>query len=150
MTYEQARASIGERFTGASVEAGPPLVVTLPADQWQPFAQFAKESLGCTFFNFLTAVDWKEQGLEVLARLDNLDSNVSVTMKSRLGAGVSECASLVPVFRGADWMERECYDMFGIRFAGHPDLRRILLADDWEGHPLLKSYAVDTPHPPYR
>ena len=71
-------------------------------------------------------------------------------MKTQLGAGVSACPSLVPVYRGANWMERECFDMFGIRFDGHPDLRRILLADDWVGHPLLKSYAVDTPYPPYR
>jgi len=56
----------------------------------------------------------------------------------------------VPVYRGANWMERECFDMFGVQFVGHPDPRRILLADDWQGHPLLKSYAVDTPHPPYR
>ena len=60
------------------------------------------------------------------------------------------CASLVPLFRGANWMERECFDMFGVQFVNHPDPRRILLGDDWEGHPLLKSYAVDTPHPPYR
>ena len=150
MTYEEATRSIAERFGGAQIEAGPPLVVTVPPDQWAALAQFAKETLGCRFFSFLTAVDWKEQGLELVARVDNLDDRVSVTLKARLGPGVSECLSLTPLYRGADWMERECYDMFGIRFDGHPGLRRILLSDDWEGHPLLKSYAVDTPHPPYR
>jgi len=75
---------------------------------------------------------------------------VSVLMKTRLGAGVTACQSLVPVYRGANWMERECFDMFGIVFEGHPDLRRILLPDDWVGFPLLKSYDVDTPYPPYR
>ena len=150
MTYEQAMSSIAERFSGAQIEAGTPLVVTLPADQWREFAQFAKDTLGCRFFNFLTAVDWKDLGLDVVARLDHIDAGVAVLMKTRLAPGTTECASLVPVFRGADWMERECFDMFGIRFGGHPDLRRILLTDDWQGHPLLKSYAVDTPHPPYR
>ena len=141
---------IGEHFGGAQVEGTAPLVVTVPVDQWLPFAQFAKDTLRCRLFAFSTAVDWKEQGLEVVARVDNLDDNLSVMMKTRLGPGVSECPSLAAVYRGANWMERECYDMFGIRFDGHPDLRRILLSDDWVGHPLLKSYAVDTPHPPYR
>ena len=150
MTYDEARALIGQRFATAQVAEGTPLVVTVPVDQWAPFARFAKDVLNCRFFSFSTAVDWKEQGLEVVAKVDNLDDRVSVTMKTRLGPGVSACPSLVPVYRGADWMERECYDMFGIRFDGHPDLRRILLGDDWVGHPLLKSYAVDTPHPPYR
>jgi NADH-quinone oxidoreductase subunit C len=150
MTYEQARTSIAEWFGQAQVGTGTPLSVALPADQWLGFARFAKESLGCAFFSFLTAVDWKDQGLEVVARVENLDAGVAMMMRTRLGAGVSSCASLVPVYRGADWMERECYDMFGIRFEGHPSLRRILLSDDWVGHPLLKSYAVDTPHPPYR
>jgi NADH:ubiquinone oxidoreductase subunit C len=86
----------------------------------------------------------------VVARLENLDVGLALMLKTRLGAGQTSCASLQPLYAGAEWMERECYDMFGIRFEGHPDLRRILLPQDWEGHPLLKSYAVDTPHPPYR
>jgi NADH-quinone oxidoreductase subunit C len=150
MTGEQAQALIGERFGEVTIALGPPLAVTVPVDRWTELAQFAKEALGCRFFSFLSAVDWKEQGLEVVAKVDNLDDGLSLLLKTRLGPGVSACSSVTPIYRGANWMERECYDMFGIRFDGHPDLRRILLADDWEGHPLLKSYAVDTPHPPYR
>ena len=138
---------IGERFSGAQVEGD---VVTLPADHWLPFAQFAKTTLRCAFFSFLSAVDWKEQGLEVLARLDNLEACVAVTMRTRLQPGATRCPTLTGVFRGADWMERECFDMFGVVFEGHPDLRRILLGQDWEGHPLRKDYAVDTPQAPYR
>ena len=150
MTVDQARTLIAERFSGAQTAGDSPMVVTVPADVWAPFARFAKETLGCGFFSFLSAVDWKEEGLEVVAKVHNVDDKLSLLLKTRLGPGVSACASLIGVYRGADWMERECYDMFGIHFEGHPDLRRILLGDDWEGHPLLKSYAVDTPHPPYR
>jgi NADH-quinone oxidoreductase subunit C len=150
VTLDQARALVGERFPSAQVGPGTPLVATVPVEQWVDLAAFAKDTLRCRFFAFLTAVDWKEQGLEVLVKVDNLDDHVSLMMKTRLGPGVSDCPSLTGVYRGANWMERECYDMFGIRFSGHPDLRRMLLADDWVGHPLLKSYAVDTPHPPYR
>jgi NADH-quinone oxidoreductase subunit C len=150
MTADDARARIGERVAGAQIEGEAPLVVVVPVDAWVSLAEFANAALGCRFFAFLTAVDWKDQGLEVVCKVDNLDDNTSLLMKTRLGPGVSECPSLTPVYAGANWMERECYDMFGIRFDGHPDLRRILLGDDWVGHPLLKSYAVDTPYPPYR
>ena len=149
MNAEQARASLASTF-GVEIAAGVPLVVTVAPDQWDALARYAKDTVGCRFFNFLTAVDWKEQGLEVVARVDNLDDNVALMLKTKLGPGVTRCASLTPVYRGANWMERECFDMFGIHFDGHPDLRRILLEDGWEGHPLLKSYAGDTPHPPYR
>jgi NADH-quinone oxidoreductase subunit C len=149
MNAEQARASLASIF-GVEVAAGVPMVVTVAPERWEELARYAKDTVGCRFFNFLTAVDWKEQGLEVVARVDNLDENVGLMLKTKLGPGVTTCASLTPVYRGADWMERECFDMFGIRFDHHPDLRRILLDDSWEGHPLLKSYAVDTPHPPYR
>ena len=150
MTPEQATTLIGERFGTAQVEAGPPLVVNLPVDAWLPFAEFAKNELRCRYFSFLTAVDWKDEGLEVVVKIDNVDDNLSMLMKTRLGPGVSVCPSLTPLYRGANWMEREAYEMFGIQFEGHPDLRHLLLTDDWEGYPLLKSYAVDTPHPPYR
>jgi NADH-quinone oxidoreductase subunit C len=150
VTVDEVRARISQ-FEGVTADAGTtPIGVAVPVDRLVEFARFAKTELGCTFFSFSSAVDWKDEGLEVIAWVENPDARVSVLMKTRLGPGVTTCPSLVPVYRGAGWMERETFDMFGIRFEGHPDLRRILLADDWEGHPLLKSYAVDTPHPPYR
>ena len=160
MTPERARellagisgVTVGDGPTSAEATAGKraPVVAHVPADQWRLVAQFAKDTLGCAFFCFSTAIDWKADGLEVIAWLDDLGTGLSVQLRTRLGPGNTVCPSLVPVYAGANWMEREIYDMFGVRFDGHPDLRRILLADDWEGHPLLKSYAVDTPHPPYR
>jgi NADH-quinone oxidoreductase subunit C len=150
VTSEQASTRIVERFGTAQIEGETPLVVTLPVEQWLAFAQFAKDELRCRFFSFLTAVDWKDLGLEVVVKIDNVDDNLSLLVKTRLGPGVSACPSLTPLYRGANWMEREAFEMFGIQFEGHPDLRRLLLTDDWEGYPLLKSYAVDTPHPPYR
>jgi NADH-quinone oxidoreductase subunit C len=125
------------------------MIVNLPREHWAAFAAFAQTTLGCGFFSFLTVVDWKAEGLQVVARVENLDVPFPITMKTSLTDGAT-CPSLVATYRGADWMEREAFDMFGVVFEGHPDLRRILLPDDWNGHPLLKSYAVDTPYPPYR
>ena len=150
LTPEQARGLVQERFGVTASGEGSLLVVEAPADRWLELGGFARETLGCVYFAFMTAVDWKEQGLEVVARVENLDANFAVFMKTKLGAGEVRCPSLTGLWRGADWMERECYDMFGIVFEGHPDLRRILLSEDWEGYPLRKDYAVDTPFTPYR
>ena len=150
MTSERARELLSQ-INGVTVADGDsPLTVHVPTEQFASVAAFVKETVGCGFFVFETAIDLKADGLEVVAYVDNLENKVSVILRTKLGAGNSTCPSLASVYRGADWMERECFDMFGVRFEGHPDLRRILLADDWEGHPLLKSYAVDTPFPPYR
>lgn len=146
----QASALVRDGLGVEPVVDGGALDVTVPPERWADAGRLAKESLGCRYFNWLTAVDWKEQGLEVLCRVENLDAGVAVTLRTRLGPGATACPTLTGVWRGADWMERECYDMFGVRFEGHPDLRRILLAEDWEGHPLRKDYAVDTPQAPYR
>ncbi|MBI3635644.1 MAG: NADH-quinone oxidoreductase subunit C [Candidatus Rokubacteria bacterium] len=141
--------SVAQLVVQPIVEGGL-VTVAVPVDRWAELARFAKESLGCLYFNWLSAVDGKEQGLEVLCRVENLGAGVAVLARTRLAPGETRCASLVPLYRGANWMERECYDMFGVVFDGHPDLRRILTGDDWEGHPLRKDYAVDTPHAPYR
>jgi NADH-quinone oxidoreductase subunit C len=147
-----AGVTVGDGPTSAEATAGKssPVVAHVTVEQFQSVARFAKDTLGCAFFSFSTAIDWKADGLEVIAWMDDLGTGLSVQLRTKLGPGHTVCPSLVPVYAGANWMEREIYDMFGVRFEGHPDLRRILLADDWEGHPLLKSYAVDTPYPPYR
>jgi NADH-quinone oxidoreductase subunit C len=126
------------------------VTVRVPREEWQPVARVVRDDLGCRFFNWLTAVDWKDKGLEVLCRLENLDEGLVILLRSQLPPGETRCPTLTALYRGADWMERECYDLLGVSFEGHPDLRRILLGDDWEGHPLRKDYPVDMPYTPYR
>ena len=150
MIPTEAAAGVRERFGVEPTLDGGVLTVVLPVDRWEDFARFAKAELGCLYFNWLSATDWKEQGLEVLCRLENLDAGLAVMMRSRLGPGQTHCPTLTGLYRGADWMERECFDLLGVIFDGHPDLRRILLGQDWEGHPLRKDYAHDMPHAPYR
>jgi NADH-quinone oxidoreductase subunit C len=149
MTPADARALIQDRF-GLDAVADAELTVTVPRERWQDVGRFVRNDLGCRYFNWLSAVDWKDQGLEVVCRVENLEAALVVIMRTRLAAGQTACPTLTNLYRGADWMERECYDMFGVVFEGHPDLRRILLADDWVGYPLRKDYAVDTAFAPYR
>lgn len=150
MTPTEVVAVVRERFGVEPILDGRVVTVALPTARWREFGGFAKTALGCLYFNWLSAIDWKEQGLEVLCRVENLDAGLAVLMRSRLTPGSPQCPTLTGLYRGADWMERECYDLLGVVFDGHPDLRRILLGDDWEGHPLRKDYAVDMPHAPYR
>ena len=150
MTPAAAAARLQERFGVEAIVEGQTVTVVLPRERWQEAGAVARDDLGCVFFNWLSAVDWKEAGLEVVCRVDDLETSLGLMLRTRLGPGETRCPTLTGVWRGADWMERECYDMFGVVFEGHPDHRRILLADDWEGHPLRKDYAVDTPHSPYR
>jgi NADH-quinone oxidoreductase subunit C len=150
VTSADAIARIKDAFGVEAVSGASGVDVPVDRERWHDAAVFARRDLGCLYFNWLTAVDWKEQGLEVLCRVENLPAHVALTLRTRLPAGETHCASVTDVWRGADWMERECYDMLGVVFDGHPDLRRILLPQDWEGFPLRKDYAVDTPHAPYR
>jgi NADH-quinone oxidoreductase subunit C len=102
--------------------------------------------VGMDFLTDLTAVDMlrlrTSPRFDAVAQLYSLRNRVRLRIKAGVNDG-ERVPSLVPLWNGANWMEREAYDMFGIVFEGHPNLRRILLADDWdEGHPLRKDYPV--------
>ncbi|HEX6042294.1 NADH-quinone oxidoreductase subunit C [Longimicrobium sp.] len=150
MTAPQAVEVIREQCgVEPTLEAGV-VTVRVPASRWQAVARTLRDEVGCRYFNWLSAVDWKDKGLEVVCRLEDLEHGLVVMLRCELPPGQAHCPTLSGLFRGADWMERECYDLLGVTFDGHPDLRRILLSEDWEGHPLRKDYAVDMPFTPYR
>lgn len=99
-------------------------------------------ALACEYFGFLSAIDWMEEGFEVLVVLTSLRYGPTVCVKVRLPAEDPHMPTLTGVFRGADWHERETAEMFGIRFDGHPNLVKLYLPEDFEGHPLRKSFAL--------
>ncbi len=102
------------------------------------FASWLKDE-GFVYFSFMTAVDWKTH-LELVYLLVEPDSNTKAFIKTSLERKKPLVDSLVSIWRGANWPEREVYDLFGVEFKGHPNLRRLLLPEDWKGHPLLKDY----------
>lgn len=92
----------------------------------------------------LTAVDRypEEPRFEVVYHLHSLARNARLRLKCRVSGIEPEIDSITGIWRGANWFEREIFDLFGIRFRNHPDLRRIMLPDDYEGHPLRKDFPV--------
>lgn len=93
------------------------------------------------FLAFITAVDYPDRGvIETVYCLRSLKTHDTLVLKVELPAGNAEIASVAVIWPAAEWHEREVFDLFGVMFIGHPDLRRILLPEDWEGHPLLKNY----------
>ena len=99
-------------------------------------------------YNFLTdatCVDRfpAEPRFELNYHLVSIPRREKVRLRVWLGGNDPVVDSLVPVWPGANWLEREMFDLFGIRFSGHPDLRRILLPEDWEGYPLRRDYPVE-------
>jgi NADH-quinone oxidoreductase subunit C len=99
-------------------------------------------------FNFLadvTCVDWfpSEPRFEVVYHLLSIPKKERVRLKVRLDGGSPALDSVTQVWPGANYFEREVYDLFGVRFAGHPYLRRLLMPEDWEGYPLRKDYPVE-------
>jgi NADH-quinone oxidoreductase subunit C len=106
---------------------------------------FLKYELKFVRLSTVTAVDRypSEPRFEVVYHLHSIERNQRLRLKSRLAGDQPEIDSVTSVWRSAGWYEREVFDLFGIRFSGHPDLRRILLPDGWVGHPLRKDYPTE-------
>jgi NADH-quinone oxidoreductase subunit C len=102
-------------------------------------------SLGFSFLSDITTVDQfpLEPRFEINYHLVSLERKDRIRLKVKLAGNDPVVHSVIPVWPGANWHERENFDLFGIQFEGHPDLRRILMPDDWEGHPLRKDYPVE-------
>jgi NADH-quinone oxidoreductase subunit C len=154
---ERLSAQFGERILETTDFRGDETAIVAP-EHWLEVASFLKSDRDCAMNQFtdLTVVDYPEREPE-LPRFDivlcvrSLTHTSRVRLKTRLEDG-APLPTLIGVWAGADWAEREAFDMFGIKFEGHPDLRRILLYEEFVGYPLRKDYPIDKTQPlvPYR
>ena len=145
-----ALEALAGRFAGAvlaSVVDEGELSVRLSKEALASALRFLKEEAGFNALEDIAAFDNPGSAAEggrrftVVYRLCKLPG----ALRARVAVDVGEdesLASAVPLYRSADWAEREAFDMFGVRFDGHPDLRRIYMPDDFEGHPLRKDFPL--------
>ena len=133
--------------------------VVVYAARWKDIARFLRDEprADMSMLVDLTAVDFPDRSprFEVVAHFYSLSKGHRLRLKARVGdtdGSNAEIDTLSDLWASANWAERECWDMFGVRFAGHPDLRRILLYPEFEGHPLRKDYPAERIQPlvPYR
>jgi NADH-quinone oxidoreductase subunit C len=193
--------ALGDRVLGSHIQPGHELWVRVDRRAWFEAAELARNRLGCTFFDYLSAIDWMpspwgryedslldvaapgesaatatatdggeaaadpgadagtagtgglatgvaggDTRFQVMCRLVDVRRHHSVILKADVGDGgddeVLRIDSLVPLFAGANWHERECWEMFGIVFDGHPSLRHLYLPGAFEGHPLRKDFPL--------
>jgi NADH-quinone oxidoreductase subunit C len=124
-------------------------------ERWVEALAKARDDLGLIFFSWLSAIDWAnqvevgdppteelEERFEVLCTVGDLSEGRRVTISTDVSKDEPVIDTATGVYRGANWHERETFEMFGIDFTGHPDLRNLYLVEDFEGNPLRKSYPL--------
>jgi NADH-quinone oxidoreductase subunit C len=129
--------------------------VTVEATEWESVHRTARDELGLIFFSWLSAVDWSnqvavgdplgeevEERFEILTTVADISDGKRVTFSASISKDEPVIASLVGVYAGANWHEREAHEMFGIDFTGHPDLSHLYLPESFIGNPLRKDYPL--------
>jgi NADH-quinone oxidoreductase subunit C len=134
----EATASVsgGQRFARATVD--------VPPASWSAAVRAARDDteLACDFFDWLSAVDELAEGFDVVAHLWSTRLRHGVLLRTRVPRDAPSVASVVDIYPGAAWHERETHEMFGIDFAGHGELRPLLLPPEFEGNPLRKEFVL--------
>jgi NADH-quinone oxidoreductase subunit C len=157
---ERLQTRFGDAIRETHSQFGDDTAVVDPT-RWREIAAYLRDDSACQMDHFidLTAVDFlgrQEPRFEVVLHVRSNEKLHRIRLKARIGAATAdelpEIDSLCDVWRGANWFERECFDLFGVRFVGHPDLRRILMYEEFVGHPLRKDYPANKTQPliPYR
>lgn len=138
----EVASQLEDKLPGSIVESNQSVLV-VNSDFLLAVAAFLKDTPGLDFdfLNYITAIDYYDH-FEVVYQLTSLEHNHSVVVKTRCYDRENPVLpSLVSLWRGADFQEREIYDLMGIRFEGHPNMKRIFLWEGFQGHPLRKDYS---------
>jgi NADH-quinone oxidoreductase subunit C len=137
-------AAVAAKFGEAVVEAKnefQEITLTIDPAKIVEVCQFLRTTQNFDRLSGVTCVDWlpAEPRFEIVYHLQRTKDWYRFRLKSKV---TGEIDSVCSVWRAANWYEREIFDMFGVKFANHPDLKRILMPEDWDGHPLRKDYPV--------
>jgi NADH-quinone oxidoreductase subunit C len=143
MSFESLKAALADVTTASKEEFGELTIEVAPQNILTALGRL-KRDLKFERLTSVTGVDRfpAEPRFEVVYHLQSIADKCRLRLKARLSGENPQIESAVPVYRAADWYERETYDFFGITFLNHPDLRRIMMPEDWEGYPLRKDYPV--------
>lgn len=147
--------SVAEAVGGEAAVAFDTIKIGVAAERWVSAVRAGRDELGLVFFSWLSAVDWAnevavgdppqdevEERFEVLCTVGDLTEGRRVTFSTVVSKEDPRLGSLVSVYPGADWHEREAHEMFGIEFEGHPNLVPLYLPEGFAGHPLRKSFPL--------
>jgi NADH-quinone oxidoreductase subunit C len=147
MTNEEIIKIIKDEFKDKilKVEEEPDLTIYIPNDKILNICRFLHDAdeLNFVYLSDISGVDYPQRTprFDVVYHLYSIEKNHRIRLKTQVEEG-KKLPSVTGIWQGANWFEREVYDLFGIEFENHPDLRRILLTDDWQGHPLRKDYSL--------
>ena len=138
---EELKKNFPEAIIDAKVQKKQRIVVTIKKEYLLDLCKFLKEKLGFDHLSCVSGVDFPDR-FEVVHHLCSYSKKCILALKTPLQKGSPKISSVTQLWGSANWLERETYDLFGIIFEGHPNLTRILLPEDWEGHPLRKDFKM--------